>query len=393
MTPGPRVGRRSIWATVSRGDSTLIVTFLSLMSAMLVPALVGVLLPTIADDFGAPEALVGTAISACFLAGVVVAPCSARAIRRLSARRVTQLCTVLSAAGLLGVAASKGALALGVGLGTAGVALAMVVPAGSVLMLEHFGRRSAGPMVGLVQSGIPCASLTAGMLAPSIALATTWRTTVASAVVFPLLACSLSLRRSKDARHSDSPLRERNLASKLTERPVIRVVVAAYLSSIVVGGLTAFFVAGASQAGLSATVAGGVVAAGSVVGLVIRAFGVGIAARHGWRFVGGAAVTLTAASAGLLVMSVWDAAYAVAGVVAIAGAAGWPSFVFAAILERFEARASSVSGLVQSGGLAGVATGPLAVGLLTARWGYGVGWQVLAVTSLLGALLVQWGAR
>jgi MFS family permease len=91
------------------------------------------------------------------------------------------------------------------------------------------------------------------------------------------------------------------------------------------------------------------------------------------------AALLLAGAAGFALLVVPSAPAAWAGALLAGGAGwGWTGVLGLAVVQSHPDAPGASTALVQAGGCVGGIAGPLLMGALTERFGYGTGWQVMA---------------
>jgi cyanate permease len=159
--------------------------------------------------------------------------------------------------------------------------------------------------------------------------------------------------------------------SRSARREVLRVGLSVGLASLLPGALTGFAVLTLRDGGLAAPVAGGVVIAATVLGIVVR-LSAGVWADRVGSDGYSPVVFLMAAGALLAYGFGW----------------GWSGLTYFLVVRGPAEHAGSTSSVIQAGGMAGSATGPLVMGLLLHVTGYAVAWACVAAATGLGVLIV-----
>lgn len=78
----------------------------------------------------------------------------------------------------------------------------------------------------------------------------------------------------------------------------------------------------------------------------------------------------------------------VGAVVAFGAGWAWPALFNYGIVRANANSASAATGITQTGTYVGVFSGPIVMGLLVDRWGYQVGWVVIASSMAVGAVMM-----
>ena len=66
----------------------------------------------------------------------------------------------------------------------------------------------------------------------------------------------------------------------------------------------------------------------------------------------------------------------------------WPALFNLAIVRANPLAAAQATGVTQTGTYIGVFSGPITMGQVVERWGYTVGWSMVAVSMLIGASIM-----
>ncbi len=148
----------------------------ALAAAALPVFLTGALQGRIAEDLGIGTGAIGTAIAAFFIAGAATSIPGGRLVDRLGAPlalRLGMLVATLAAVGIALGADDRWKLTLG--LGIAGMALALVDPGGARALTASVPRQRLGFAFGAKEASIPLASLLAGLVLPLLGAQLGWR--------------------------------------------------------------------------------------------------------------------------------------------------------------------------------------------------------------------------
>jgi MFS family permease len=141
-----------------------------------------VLAPEIARDFALPPTLVGVFVGIVYAGGAVASLVSGGFIGRYGSIRVSQVCAVLCAAGLLLLAAAASAgpavavlalapIVIGVGYGP-------ITAASSHLLVRTAPPQRMALTFSIKQTGVPAGAAIAGAALPAMALACGWHATL-----------------------------------------------------------------------------------------------------------------------------------------------------------------------------------------------------------------------
>jgi MFS family permease len=136
-----------------------------------------VLAPEIARDFGVPAKLVGVFVGLLYIGSMTASLASGHFIARRGAIRVSQLCVLLCAAGILLVALlpSSAAAMLAVAPLIIGLGYGAVTPASSELLARTARPDRLALTFSIKQTGVPGGAALAGAVLPALTLAIGWR--------------------------------------------------------------------------------------------------------------------------------------------------------------------------------------------------------------------------
>lgn len=376
---------RNIPPALALGASTV-----SVVLAALPVFLLGALAVFIRSDLGFSETQLGVTVSLYYLVSALASAPSGRWADSLGPRRGMALAAGGSVTALLLMATvAHSWLTVTLIMQIAAVVNGLSVSASNLGLLHGISTRR-GVAFGFKQSSGPLATLLAGASVPAVGLTVGWRWAFAIAALLgvPLLVAGLRrpAARQRRVRGSRSDLDTTGLR-----------ILAAATGLAVVGGssLGAFYVESAVAAGISPGLAGSLLAAGSLTGIVGRLV---------WGWVGD-----LAPSSHFTVLSTILAVGAIAFVglghaaspwvllpvtiVVFAGGWGWPGLFYHAVTARSPKAPAVASGIVATGVYAGGVGGPVVFGFLTERLGYQEAWLFVGVAVAGAALLMYLGGR
>ncbi len=319
--------------------------------------------PVIAERLGVPASMIGTYISLLYIGASTAALAGGGVVMRYGALRLSQVCLVGCAAGLLLTLAldlSAGAMALlamALSAVVIGVGYGPITPASSHVLAKTTPRERMALMFSIKQTGVPAGTALAGVIVPPITVAFGWEVAVV------LIACgclavawfSQPLRAPlDDDRDRSARLSAAALISGLVlvgRSPTLRMMA---LVSFVYAGMQ-MSVAGFIVAYLHTEIGLGLVAAGTALTVASVA---GVVARISWGSVSDrtGAPRATLAIIGFLMAG--------ASVVAAMFTAAWPMLAILATAAALGATAIGWNGVYLSevarlapAGEAGRATG------------------------------------
>ena len=138
---------------------------------------VAVLAPAIASDLQVSASWVGAFVGLVYLGAMAASLLSGAYIARHGSIRVSQVCVVLCALGIAGVAtAGPGALPLvAVAALVLGVGYGPITPASSEILARTTPASRMSLVFSIKQTGVPAGAALAGAVLPSLSLVTGWR--------------------------------------------------------------------------------------------------------------------------------------------------------------------------------------------------------------------------
>ncbi|SOD96831.1 MFS transporter [Caenispirillum bisanense] len=362
-------------------------------------------------EVGLPATLVGSYTSLVYFGAMVTSLLSGSVVGRFGAMRVSQVCLLLCAGGLVLLSAMQagalvalavvGALVVGFGYGP-------VTPASSHILARSTPPERRGLVFSIKQTGVPIGGMLAGALVPPLVLWSDWRgAALAVAAAAAVLAVVVQpTRPSLDAdREPGRSLRAAGLLGPLRliwrHGPLRLISCASFTFAAMQLSLASFLVTYlVSEVGLSLVDAGLVLAVAQGAGIVGRvAWGLLADAWFGPRAtLVGLAVVMAAAAlvAGWLfpVLPLWliVVTCALFGATAI----GWNGVFLAEVAHLApEGRAGEATGGALFFTFGGVVCGPSLFGVAveTLPGGYGAAFTVFAAAALAGAVLSLLAAR
>jgi len=361
--------------------------------------------PALAKALGVPTSMIGLQVGIVYAGAMVMSFISGGLVRRWGGLRTSQTALVLAALGTMSMtlpslaAVAFGSLLVGIGYGCTNPSAAHVL-----FRLAPPARRNL--IFSIKQAGQPLGGVLAGLLAPPLAVnfGLAWALAAAGLACLGWLIFMQTFRdRIDDDREPAYPVFARPFAdlALVWRDQALRVLAgAACCFGAVQLAVTTFLVAMlVDELGLSLIVAGAVLAAHQVAGVVGRMFWGAVADRVGD---GGRTLMVIAgiSAASTLVCVVLTPASPFALVITLfvllgLSAVGWNGVFQAEVALRAPAgRAGNATAGVMVMAFVGVFGGPplfTAVHELTASYAEAYGW--LAVGSLLGLLLVAVSRR
>jgi MFS family permease len=358
-------------------------------AALLPVALVGALGILIVADLDAPAAVGGVLVGAFFLAGALFLACLSSAIDWLGWWGSALAGQTLTAGSLVGAANVDGSwFLLVVLLGIAGIGSSITQPASSVLLSTAVTPGRRGFAMSAKFAAVPAALLLAGLAVPALGQTIGWRWSFLLATIFPLLGLVILLACRGHAR---AP-RARLAAGGTLWRPLLVPGTAMFLASMLPGVLLAFAIPSMIDAGIATGAAGVCFALCNLLAVVSRLAVAGLADRPILDGYGSIAVMILAGALGtalVAVPAVWSVLLGCA--LAFGLGWGWTGHAFFLAVRSYPGKPGAAASVIQSGGMLGTATGPLAGAAAVHHWGLSAAWLLIASCSgAAGALLLRW---
>ena len=395
-------------------------------AANLSPTLVSALAVQIQDDLGIGEAEIGMTVSAFFCVGVLSSALSGRMVERFGPTSALRLAAVAAGAimvvtGWLG----RSWPALIAFVAVAGLANSWAQPGANLYVARGVLSRRQGLALGIQKSGIPTASLLAGLAIPAVGLTIGWNWAFVLGGLFafgvslgvPAVAAvpgeqTVNAEGPRPEASPADPARTSRTAPEVgapgpataggTARPrpdvPLRLLVAVACSTCLAAmgsmALSAFFVLSSVEIGIDEALAGILLMAGSVVGIASR-LAMGAAADR-------ASVSplymLTAmfavASLAFVGLSTGSEAMLYAAMPFVfATSFAWPGLFHLAMVRANPSAPGLATGITMTGSFTGAVCGPLLFGLLVEATSYGWAWSFAAVTSGAAAAVMAVAGR
>jgi cyanate permease len=369
-----------------------------MLSVSLSVALVGPLGVQLEHSLGIDSEYLGVLVALYFAGWVAASPVASTLSRRfgpLAVMRTTTICggLLLVAMTLLG----NRAWHLAVLMPVSGAAAGIAQPSINAYLASALATRKLGGAMGLKQAVSPASSLLAGLAVPTIALTVGWRWAFLVATLPALVTLVLLEREMAD----EEPTKERPPASALPPlRALVVLMLGSGLATSYASTVLTFVVVSAVQTGFRPAAAGILVAVVSSVAVAARV-GLGAVANRlvSRPFIWVTVMVLSgAAGCGLLAVGTSQhilAVFALGASIAVGVGWGWSGLFYLGVVGSNRGSEAKATSIVQVGGGAGTALGPLVFGVVasslsfTAVWiGAGCVGVVAACTMVIGARLL-----
>lgn len=374
------------------GTVSVAVMATAVMAVGTVPQFVfGTLGPFVVTEFDLSRAQFGGLTTVLFAVAAVLSPSMGQATDRFSARLTYGTVFVVSAVALAGIAVSPSYLILITFSGLGGVGQALVNPLSNRLVADYVPVHRRGLILGIKQSGVQMSAVVAGLSLPVLAVLIGWRAAVGAVAVAAAAGWAASAVRLPSGSPSHGAGHEARPGG--ADRIVVLLGTYAFLMGCVTAAVSAYLPLYAHEVlGLSAGVAGVLVAAIGVVGITSRIIVGHLADRiggfasllNGMSVIGAVAVALIVLAQPLGSGLIWLAAFVFGWSVAWNAVA-----MIAVVMLRGTNRTGRASGYVLTGFFAGFIIAPVAFGAAVDAVGYTAPWIALGVL-LVGISVAIW---
>ena len=357
-------------------------------AANLSPTLVSALAVQIQDDLGIGEAQIGMTVSAFFFVGALTSALTGRMVERIGPAAGLRLSTAAAGAVLIVTGAlgrSWSALLILVGL--AGLANSLGQPAANLYVARGVASRRQGLALGIQKSGIPAASLLAGLAIPTVGLTIGWNWAF---VLGGLLAFGMLLGVPAVGPRPPAARQRGAVTDRPTVRPrpdvAVRLLIAVACSTCLAAmgsmALSSFFVLSSVEIGVDEAIAGILLMAGSVVGMASRLAMGASADRASLSPFHMLTAMFAVAALAFLGLSTGSRAMLYAAMpFAFATSFAWPGLFHLAMVRSNPSAPGAATGITLTGNFIGAVCGPLLFGLLVEATSYSWAWSFAAITS------------
>jgi len=343
--------------------------------------LAGALAPEIHEDFGVTVSQLGFGTGAFFLAASVASLPLGRLSDRVGPVAVLRVAALASALAMVAIAGLADSFAVFVGcLIVAGLACGVTQPALNAFVADAVPHGSQGLAFGLKQASIPSAAILAGASVPLLALTVGWRWAYVAGAVMAITGPPL-LRRQES--------RARPRAGARHSRAVLLLGAAAALGGMGPNALGVFFVTAAVREGVEVSVAGLLLALGSVLCIAARVGAGWLADRLETSGLGPALALIAVGVLGFVMLTAGSGALFVAGSMLVFAAGwGWTGLVNLAVVRRIPNAPASSTAVTQIGIYIGAGAGPAAFGLISTL-SLAFAWAVMGGCAVVAGALIE----
>ncbi len=389
----------SNWLTLGL---TLVIQAMVSMALLSLP----VMAPVVAPDMHVSPAMVGVYVSMTYAGAMFASLMGGAAVNRLGAIRVSQCGLLMCAAGLL-LCAIPWFPAMGLGAVLIGLGYGPITPASSHLLARTTPKHQMSLVFSLKQTGVPLGSLLAGAVVPSLLLALSWHSSLATVALVCVLCAAVSQALRAQLDQDRQPKLRIRWGSWLTpirlvlaHRSLATMAICSLLLSMVQLSLTTYLVTFLHDGLAYGLVAAGLALSATQLGGMLGRIAWGYVADR-WLGAQRMLVLLAALmSLGALACASLTVETPQALVIAIlvsfgASAIGWNGVYLAEVARRApEGMASVATGGTLAFTFLGVVIGPPMFGALSTLFGtYRAGFLgLMAMASLCGVVL-YWSQR
>lgn len=373
----------------------LAATAAAVTSCVLPAFLIGSQAVQLQRDLDLTDVQIGLGIALAWIGAAGASALMGRLSERTGGPAGLRIAALVSAAAMTLIAAGADGLGiLALGAAIAGGANALAQPSANLLIARQLPAHRHGLAFGIKQSAIPFATLLGGAAVPTITLTLGWRWTFAAGA---LLAVTAALLVPQGGAGGVRLRREGAPRQRLDTRRRVALAVLGLgigLGAAAAGGLAAFVVLGAVDAGIAEGPAGLLLAGGSVAGITVRMTMGARADRVGGDQLQVVARMMAIGSLAVAALALASAgAYLLATPFAFGAGWAWPGLFNLSVVRRYPEAPGAATGVTQTGTYLGAGLGPLAFGAILEASSIGVAWLVAAAWLLLASVAVTLGRR
>ena len=343
----------------------------------------------IRTELGFGAAALGIAVSLFFTTQALSSAPFGRIVERIGSRRGMQAAALGSAVSLLCIAlfaSSRNGLFGFLVLG--GLANAVAQVAANLALARGVRAERQGLAFGMKQAAIPAATLLSGLAVPLVGTTIGWRWAFTGCALGAFaIACTVPKTTEGQVRHHTN-----KHSGDMRPMPLILLALGIGLGSAAAVPLGAFTVESGVAAGLQVEFAGLLLAAGGVVGIVVRLALGWLADRRSAGHLRIVAAMLIAGTAGFVLLATGVSWLFVLGTVLAFGAGwGWHGLFNFAVVKYNRNAPAAATGITQTGAAAGSAAGPFLFGVIVESASYGTAWLSAGAAALAAVAAILSG--
>jgi MFS family permease len=348
--------------------------------------LLGAMSVQIRTDIGLTASQLGGAVMVFFLVSGLVYAAAGSFIERLGTVRATTIGVVCATASLMGIGIAPSRAWIPVLLVVGGPGNAASQLAANLRLAQVISRSRQGLAFGTKQGAVPLAAFLGGLAVPAVALTVGWRLGFLGAAALAIPVVMLNGRTARNG-----PRAGTSAGTLLTARHHLwALAVAAGLGTAATNVLAVFYVDAVVLGGTDAAMAGLLLAAGSILGALVRVLVGWSADRRAGRHLVVVAVMLAVSAGGYAALAgppTGPMLLAATAVTFITGW-GWNGLLTYAVIRFNPTAPAQATGITQAGVSVGGALGPAVAGMLASQGSYAEAWLACAGAVLVAAVLV-----
>jgi MFS family permease len=352
--------------------------------------LTGALGVELGRDLGVSIGQLGVAVSAYFFLSAMLSTPLGGVGDRFGPAAVLRIGAALMAVSMAAIALLADSFATLLACLTAGgIGHSLIQPALNGLLARRVSPSHLGLAFGIKQSAIPIAVLLSGVSVPAIALTVGWRGAFVAGAVFAVIPAFV-IERLVPPNVAEQP---RSGRPDMRRGLLVTFGVAAGLAAMGGNALAVFLVSAAVATGIAQGSAGLLLAAGSLVAVLVRVTAGALVDRGASDGLLPFAALAVGGSVGLLgLMSSEPWLFVAAALVSFGGAWGWPGLFNFAVVAHNSNAPSAASGVTQTAVSLGASAGPLLFGIIAGS-SYDAAFAVMAGLGIAGGLLAEAARR
>ena len=269
-----------------------------------------------------------------------------------------------------------------------GLANAVAQVAANLALARGVRAERQGLAFGMKQAAIPAATLLSGLAVPLVGTTIGWRWAFTGCALGAFaIACTVPKSTEGQVQHHTN-----ELSGDMRPMPLILLALGIGLGSAAAVPLGAFTVESGVAAGLQVEFAGLLLAAGGVVGIVVRLALGWLADRRSTGHLRIVAAMLIAGTAGFVLLATGVNWLFVLGTVLAFGAGwGWHGLFNFAVVKYNPNAPAAATGITQTGAAAGSAVGPFLFGVIVESTSYGTAWLGAGAAALVAVAAILAG--
>ena len=368
-------------------------SLISTAQGMLPVYMIGGLAVQISAEMGFGPRQLGIATTVYFAVSAVGSTPAGHFVQRVGAYPGIVLTAVLSGGALLGIAGFATSWASLVAmLVVAGMGNAFAQPSANLLLARGVPIARQGFYFGVKQAAVPITTLLAGISVPLIGLTIGWRWAFVIVTLGSVVLPFISPRTPRAIPRKGRAAPPRGEVDRL---PLIVLAAGALLGAAAANSIGVFLVASAVDAGLTASIAGYLLAVGSALGIMTRLIVGALADRREGAHLVRVAIMLAGGCVGFVLLAIADppALFLVGTAIAFIAGWGWNGLFTFSVVRSYREAAAAATGLTQTGLWLGGMLGPLLFGLAAEAQSFAAAWAGAGIVMLVASVVIVIGSR